>query len=135
MAQTEKTKGADNAVDVFIVDDDPLLRELAVLFVKETGFSYREFPNAEHAWEAYKLADPPPRLIISDYFMAKMTGLDLLVQSKAMNPSLKTLLVSGTVEESVIRGANVDGFLAKPYRPEMLVAKINEFMNQTRPAE
>lgn len=134
MAKAEMAKVTERPVDVFVVDDDALLRELAVMFVKKAGLSYREFPNAEHALEAYKVASPPPRIIISDYFMAKMTGLELLEQCKALNPALKTLLVSGTVEARVMQGSTVDGFLPKPYRPEMLLAKINEFTSDTRPA-
>ena len=34
---------------VYVVDDDPILRELAALLVDRVGLASRQFPNAEHA--------------------------------------------------------------------------------------
>ena len=63
-----------------------------------------------------------PVLLITDYAMGKMNGLDLIERCKALDPTLRTILVSGTAGAEIIMNSpvHVDRFMAKPYQPSGL---------------
>jgi CheY-like chemotaxis protein len=57
-------------------------------------------------------------LIVTDYAMHSMTGIDLIRECRRIHPKQKIILVSGSVDESIYTKAEEqpDRFLAKPYR-------------------
>jgi DNA-binding NarL/FixJ family response regulator len=59
-----------------------------------------------------------PVVVITDYAMGRMTGMDLIRECRRLNPRQKLVLVSGTVDEHVFSDAPVkpDRFLSKPYQ-------------------
>jgi DNA-binding NtrC family response regulator len=101
---------------VFVVDDEPMLLELAALILKPMGCEVRTFRDPETALKEYTLA--PPDLVITDYAMGRMSGMDLIRECRRINPAQKMILISGTVDEHVFADALVrpDRFLSKPYQ-------------------
>ena len=75
-------------------------------------------------------ANPKPAVLVTDYEMGEMNGLDLIQCSHKIHPALKSLLVSGTVDSSIVlsRSAKVDRFLGKPYEPSDLQKAVAELM-------
>ena len=65
-------------------------------------------------------------IILTDYFMGKMNGLELLTRCKQLDPAVKTILLSGTVEEDFVQehASQPDKFLQKPFRPQNLVETV-----------
>ena len=59
-----------------------------------------------------------------------MNGMDLIRECKRLNPRQKTILLSGTVDESDLRQSAVkpDRFLAKPYQINELVEVIHSLL-------
>lgn len=110
----------------YIVDDEPMLLDLNEAVLRGIGFDVRRFRAAEIAFEAYKAAPIPPRIIVTDYAMHRMTGLELIAQCRAMNPVQKFLMVSGTVDASIFSGAlqKPDAFLLKPYSTDHLTEVV-----------
>ena len=47
-------------------------------------------------------ANPKPVALVTDYDMGAMNGLDLIVSSHKIHPSLKTILLSGTIDGEFI---------------------------------
>jgi len=103
---------------VYLVDDEPLLLELAEMVLEGDGYRFEKFLDPSEAWKAFAAADPPPDLVITDYAMYSMNGVELILKCKALRPQIKTILISGTVDESILRNVpvKVDRFLSKPYR-------------------
>jgi len=103
---------------IFVVDDEPMLLELAVAILKPLGYELKTFRDPETALQAFTASNPRPSLVITDYAMHKMTGLELIRECRRINPQQKTILLSGTVDESSFRSvpAKPDRFLAKPYQ-------------------
>jgi YesN/AraC family two-component response regulator len=62
--------------------------------------------------------------------MGEMNGLQLIESALKINPSLKTVLLSGTIGGSFISGhpARVDRFLGKPYLPPQLKDTLGELL-------
>jgi CheY-like chemotaxis protein len=115
---------------VFIVDDEPILLELAEKVLSGLECDIQTFTNPAIALETYASAATPPELIITDFAMHEMDGLDLIRECRRRNPKQKILLVSGTVDESIFSNseAKPDRFLAKPYQPSALAEIVQELL-------
>ena len=107
---------------IFAVDDEPMLLELMTLVLEPLGFRVRTFRDPDRAVRAFGLTNPPPALIVTDYAMHTMTGMDLIQACRRIHPRQKIILVSGTVDETIYRNAEIkpDRFLAKPYQAKQL---------------
>lgn len=115
---------------VFVVDDEPMLLELALIILQPQGFTVKTFRDPELACESFGQVSPRPDLIISDYAMHSMNGMELVERLRSIEPKIKILLVSGTVGEEVFRNApsKPDRFLAKPYQPRQLLDAIRSLI-------
>jgi YesN/AraC family two-component response regulator len=62
--------------------------------------------------------------------MPGMTGMELIEQSKAMLPQLKTILFSGYVDEKFLAStdARPDMFMRKPFYPQTLVDLVTDVL-------
>lgn len=117
---------------IYVVDDEPLLLDLAAMALKGSGYQLKKFQDPDVAYEAYVRAKSKPALILSDYAMGRCNGLDFLAKCKQIEPALKTILISGTVgPETVLNGpVTVDRFLAKPYQKEILAELVRTVLAQ-----
>src|SRR5688572_2479964 len=111
---------------IFVVDDEPLLLELALALLEPSSYQVETFRDAESALKAFAVADPHPELIITDYSMHEMTGMDFIKECRKLRPEQKVLMTSGTVDEGIYRNSPVkpDRFLAKPYQPRKFVGIV-----------
>lgn len=111
-----KTAG-NSRPQIFVVDDEPMLLELAIALLKPYDLDVKTFERPQDALKAFESSKVYPALIITDYAMAGMNGLDLIRECRRIHPSQKIILLSGTVNEAVYRDASAkpDAFIAKPY--------------------
>jgi CheY-like chemotaxis protein len=118
--------GPHDGALIYVVDDEPMLLELASVILEPLGYTLETFRSPEAAIEAFKAAAPPPDLIVTDYAMHTMNGLDLVEACRRIRPRQKALLVSGTVGPEIFRHTPVqpDRFLAKPYQSKQLVDAV-----------
>jgi response regulator RpfG family c-di-GMP phosphodiesterase len=114
---------------IYLVDDEPLLLDLAEASLQE-HYRTRKFLDPEEAWKAFGKEAPKPALLISDYAMGKMNGVELIARCKNMFPELKTMLLSGTAGAEIVLNApvKVDRFLGKPYPPATLLETVKEML-------
>jgi len=103
---------------VCVVDDDQVHLESMSFMLRRMGFArVEEFTNAEQAWEY--LLDNGPTLIVSDWNMDPITGLDLLKLVRAHATLKKTpfLMVTANTSEDYWKtaiSAGVTEFMFKP---------------------
>lgn len=109
---------------IFIVDDEPLVLELAVAILQPLGYDVRTFSDPKEALAEYPAAKPA--VVVTDYAMERMTGMDLVRECRRVNPSQKILLISGTVGAEIFdnAAAKPDQFLAKPFQIREFVEVI-----------
>jgi len=69
-------------------------------------------------------------LLITDFAMGKMNGLELIQQCKVHHPTLKTVLVSGTAGVEILLDSPVpvDRFLSKPHPIELLCQTVRTLL-------
>jgi CheY-like chemotaxis protein len=115
---------------VYVVDDEPLLLELAFALLEPAGFVVQTFRDPDSALQAFTSADPRPAVIITDYAMHHRNGLDLIRDCRQINPGQKIILVSGTVDEDIYYYSRQkpDQFLAKPYQGKQLVSAVKSLL-------
>src|SRR5437879_10504411 len=82
---------------IFVVDDEPMLLELASVILEPLGYKVKTFRDPQSAIQAYTSSKPQPSLIITDYAMHAMTGMDLIKACREIEPGQRVLLVSGQV--------------------------------------
>ena len=113
---------------IFVVDDEVPLLELAAVILGEKGYEVRTFTDPELALKEYEKVRPA--LVLTDYWMPRMSGMDLIRECRRLNPNQKTVLISGTVDGQVFAGAAVqpDRFIAKPYQVHMLTDTVAELL-------
>jgi len=118
---------------VLIADDEKKIVEL--LAEELVGDRYLEIRTAFSGWEAgLALADFKPHLVILDYNLGDMDGLEVIRMIRK-NESLghtKVLLVSGFLTEE--RGQEIleegaDAFLRKPFGLDTIRAKIDDLLD------
>jgi two-component system cell cycle sensor histidine kinase/response regulator CckA len=129
MIKPEVTAPKINSHDrplVYIVDDEAMLLELASVILEPLGYELCTFRDPQAALDAFARAEPRPDLLITDYAMHNMNGMELIEQCRRREPDLKVLLVSGTVGIEVFEGApfKPDRFLAKPYYARQLIELV-----------
>jgi DNA-binding NtrC family response regulator len=109
---------------IFVVDDEVLLLELAETILTPLGCNVLTFTDPEKALRAFPAA--APALVLTDYAMGRMSGMDLIRECRRLNPQQKTILISGTVDGEVFADAVVkpDQFVAKPYDLNKLVEMV-----------
>jgi CheY-like chemotaxis protein len=124
MNLTKSNQTDETPVTIFVVDDEPMLLDLAATILQPLGFKVRTFSDPRKALAEYPAAKPA--VVVTDYAMGGMNGLDLLRECKRINPRQKTILLSGTVDEKIYADAQnkPDRFLAKPYQIPDFVESI-----------
>lgn len=116
------------AATVLVVDDAPMIREIIVLQLNALGISKVE--TAGSAEEALRvLAYKRFNLILSDWSMSGMTGLELLIRLRADEKIGKTpfVLITGEMQREMVSQAiqaGVNDFLLKPFKPEEFERKV-----------
>jgi CheY-like chemotaxis protein len=117
---------------VFVVDDEPMLLELATIILEPQGYALTTFRDPEAAVEAFNKASPRPDVVITDYAMHSMNGMQLVEKIHRIEPRQKILLVSGTVGEEIFGSspAKPDMFLAKPYQAHQLTEAVQALIDR-----
>jgi two-component system response regulator DctR len=116
---------------VFIVDDDEAYRDSLVELVASVGLHCECFASALDFLAAF---DPERAgCLVLDVRMARMSGLALQAQLKAMGATLPIVFISGHGDLEMAVKAIKDGavdFVQKPYREQQLLDAINEALQR-----
>ena len=109
---------------IFVVDDEPMLLDLALAILQPLGYEVKTFSNPLTALAEFPQAKPD--VLVTDYAMNEMNGMQLVRECKRLNPRQKILLLSGTVDERIYANepARPDNFLAKPYQVSDFVKSV-----------
>lgn len=124
MTQAKDNHEAGGQTTIFVVDDEPMLLELAAAILEPLGYDVRTFRDPQSALE--ELSTASPAVVVTDYAMGRMTGMELIHECRRINPHQKILLVSGTVDEKIFAddSGKPDTFLAKPYQVAEFIKSV-----------
>ncbi len=115
---------------VLVIDDMMTMRKLVGKCVKEIGFTdLTEAADGALGWAALEAANPPIGLVISDWNMPNLSGLELLkkVRADARFVKLPFVLVTAEAEQhQVVEAvkAGVSNYVVKPFTAQILKEKL-----------
>ncbi len=101
---------------LLIVDDEKNIRSHLVTFFESCGYDGRSAENGRQALEL--LAAEPADVVLTDYRMAELNGLELLQRIKRQTPDIVVILMTAyaTVENAVnVMKAGAHDYIAKPF--------------------
>jgi two-component system cell cycle sensor histidine kinase/response regulator CckA len=112
---------------ILVVDDVDLVRDFAQKFLEMAGFTVFTADNGHEAIHLLETADQPD-LILTDYNMPGMNGVDLMNQVTARWPKIKFILASGYLDQKA--RANIEccraSLILKPYAIHDVIKLIVE---------
>jgi|SRR6185312_14383829 len=118
---------------LLIVEDDPRLRELLARMTREWGFQVTSVWSGE---EAARLNDQTSfDLVILDYHLPRMNGLQTLRRLRKSAPNLQAVVLTAHADLDVAREAmhlDVVEFLVKPCQRGELEQALDRAMRRTR---
>jgi two-component system chemotaxis response regulator CheY len=119
---------AASSIKVLVVDDQLTIRSLVRGGLQQLGFKdIEEAPDGEEALR--HLIVKPVQLVISDYNMPKLDGLNLLRAIRTHEPIKKTafIMLTGRADKELVQKAvqhGVNNYLVKPFTIATLKEKI-----------
>ena len=127
-AQPQPAKGAPPTV--FVVDDEPMIGEVVEAILQLEGYRTQVFQDPEIALRTLTKSKEKPMVLLTDFVMPGMNGMELIERCKKARPDLKTILFSGNFGEDILRyyAVKPDRFLSKPFQPRALTAVLNGIM-------
>lgn len=120
---------ADKSMPILIVDDYQTMVRIMRNLLKQIGYeNVDEASNGAEALE--KIGTKPYSLIISDWNMEPVTGLELLTKVRADATNADTPFIMVTAEsktDNIIaaRKAGVSSYIVKPFNAQTLKARID----------
>ena len=118
---------------ILLVDDDPGTLNALRIGLHSHGFHVLAAGSGGGAMEIIRESvarNDPVRLLISDFRMPRMDGLQLIREAKAVLPELSTVLITGYGNEGLreeAERAGVSDYLEKPFTPDVLIRVIDGF--------
>ena len=110
-----------------VVDDETLVRDIASRVLQRQGFEVLAAESGEQALRLFASRRAEIKLVLLDLTMPGMDGEEVARKLLEMEPGACILLMSGYSEQSAMQGlagAQVRGFLHKPFRPNELIRKV-----------
>ena len=116
---------------IFIVDDEPMVGELVETIFSLEGWGTKVFQSPVDALNEMQRTSQPPDLFLTDFRMPGMNGMELIQGVKKHFPSLRTILFSGNVDESIQAEypLRADAFIRKPFYPHALIETARKVMS------
>ena len=117
---------------VLVVDDESRMRKLVSDFLVKNNYDVLEAADGEAAVDMF-LENKDIALIVLDVMMPKMDGWEVCREIRAFSQVPIIMLTAKTQEQDELQGfkLGVDEYIAKPFSPKILVARIEAILRRT----
>ncbi|NQW11937.1 MAG: response regulator [Alphaproteobacteria bacterium] len=113
---------------VLLAEDEPMATKLALGALKIMGITnIVAVKDGEQALAVLDHENGAFQLIVSDWNMPKVSGLDFLKQVRRRYPHMKFLMLTGNISKEFVIAAKqngVDAYIGKPFSPVQLRRKV-----------
>jgi DNA-binding response OmpR family regulator len=120
---------------VLVVDDEPIVRDVVVRYLRRDGFRTLEAANGEDARAL--LERDPPSLVVLDVMLPGLDGLELCRWIRARSDVPVVMLTARGEESDRIVGLELgaDDYVTKPFSPRELAVRVRNLLRRAgRPA-
>ena len=114
---------------LLIVDDEHMILELASMVLSSKGFDVSVVDNAPESYELIEREQPA--LVLLDYMMPKVNGLDALKEIRNRFPETYVIMFTGKGSEEVaveLMKAGASDYILKPFSNAKLVERIENVL-------
>jgi DNA-binding response OmpR family regulator len=111
---------------VLVVDDEPPIVALYLEALRRAGFEVESAHDAQSA--LIKLAAGPVDLLVVDYRLPDLTGLEVVQCARAMRSGIKTVLITGHLTrkaDAEAKSNGINAILSKPFTLDELSRTIH----------
>ena len=114
---------------ILIVDDEQMILELTSMVLDRRGFEVQTVDNATDSYEI--IERDRPALVLLDYMMPRVNGLDALKEIRARFPDTYVIMFTGKGSEEVaveLMKAGASDYILKPFSNAKLVERIENVL-------
>jgi DNA-binding response OmpR family regulator len=122
------------ASDVLVVEDEADIRRLICLYLERDGFRCRTAAGGTEALRA--LAAAPPDLVVLDLMLPELDGLELCrrIRGDPRTAAVPIIILTARTDEVdrvVGLELGADDYVAKPFSPKELVARVRAVLRRS----
>jgi two-component system, OmpR family, phosphate regulon response regulator PhoB len=119
---------------ILIVEDEQPIRDMLAFALRRAGFEVREAEDSHQA--RVQLADKRPDLVLIDWMLPDMSGLELtrhIKRESATRDLPVIMLTARAAEGDKVAGLDggADDYVTKPFSPRELLSRINAVLRRT----
>jgi DNA-binding response OmpR family regulator len=120
---------------ILIVEDDPDIAELVARFLDKAGFITERANSGREALQS--ITGRPPDLVVLDLMLPQIDGLEVcrMIRSHESTDAIPIIMLTARAEESeriVGLELGADDYLAKPFSPNELVARVRALLRRAQ---
>jgi len=132
LQSTHLTRLPRGGETIILVEDEYMVREVAVRLLKRQGYHVHAYANGGEAMMAANELTDELHLLITDVVMPGINGRVLAKNLRALRPNLKVLFTSGYTGDVIVHHGMLEKgieFIAKPYTLEQLAKRVREVLD------
>jgi type II secretory ATPase GspE/PulE/Tfp pilus assembly ATPase PilB-like protein/CheY-like chemotaxis protein len=119
---------------ILVVEDDPIMRELAVIVLRDGGFGVQSAVDGQSALEILQ-KDNTFSLVTLDLNMPRLDGREVLrrLRSNVATAALPVIVLTGNDDgdtEVALMNEGADDYLRKPLDPSRLIARVRAVLRR-----
>ncbi|MBT8448323.1 MAG: response regulator [Gammaproteobacteria bacterium] len=118
---------------VMLVDDEPMVLEVSSLMVESLGYTVDAFLSPTEALQNFAENSDAYLLVIIDMMMPDISGKDLFIKLKEINPDVIGVISSGyqlNQSHPELAALGIQGFIDKPFTIEILKTSLNKILQK-----
>ena len=123
---------------ILLVEDEPSVRTLVRDELRKLGYRVVEAKNGVEACLLATQQAGSLQLLLTDVVMPGMGGRELAQHLSVIKPDLRTLFMSGYMDDIGIMAGQEEGtssFLQKPFTPEVLARAVRNLLDASTPSD
>jgi two-component system, cell cycle sensor histidine kinase and response regulator CckA len=124
---------AQGTETILLVEDEPLVRGLALRVLAERGYKVLEAANGDEALRVAREYPETIHLLLTDVVMPQMNGKVLADRLAPIRPAMKVIFMSGYTDDAIVRHGVLEEdvtFLQKPFTELALSRLIRETLDR-----
>jgi two-component system, cell cycle sensor histidine kinase and response regulator CckA len=129
---TEAFSGTET---ILLVEDDEMVRNLAVRVLTANNYRVFEASNPREALQLGERLSETIHIVIADMVMPEMNGRELADRLLEIRPGLNVLFMSGYSDKAIVKQQVLDErtpFLQKPFAPNALLKSVRAILDRKR---
>jgi DNA-binding response OmpR family regulator len=117
---------------ILVVEDEPLVMSVACQSLRMSGYTVLKARSSRLAMDVARAHEGAIDLLLTDVIMPHGSGPELAALLRESRPGIAVLFMSGYTSDRIDLDANSDEFLAKPFTPDGLDAKVRKVLDANR---